>query len=293
MTAIAGRYAVVGNPVDHSLSPQIHAAFAQQRQRSMTYVRLHIPTAVFASTAAAFFGAGGHGLNVTVPFKQDAHAFAVASGGASDLARMAGAVNTLVRRKDGKIQGFNTDGPGLVRDLQDNLGLSLAGLRVLLLGAGGSARGVLAPLLACAPSELLLANRTREKAATLAEQFAQQAPDGTRLRDCALHELPAGADLVINATASSLAADAEAFPSHIFADAHCYDLMYGPRTQFCVDSLRLGARASYDGLGMLVEQAALAFELWHQTTVDTGPVLEDLRARGLGRALTANHGPQR
>ena len=279
------RFAVVGNPVAHSLSPQIHGHFAAQGRIDLTYERLLLEPKDFVAGVDRFFAAGGAGLNVTVPFKQSAYALAPQH---DDLAAAAQAVNTLAPEADG-LRGYNTDGVGLCRDLQQNLGLTLQGRSLVLLGAGGSARGVLAPLLACAPRRLLLANRTAAKAAALALEFAPYAAaHAVDLQALTLDALPQGVDLIINATASSLhGASADLFPAHIFAGAHCYDLMYGPATEFCETALAQGASATWDGLGMLVEQAALAFAIWHGLRPDTAEILAQLRAQGKGRALVA------
>lgn len=195
---MADRYAVAGNPVAHSRSPFIHAAFARQTGQDLEYRRLLLPVDGFAAGASAFFADGGKGLNVTVPFKRDAHDLA---DRLTPRAQAAGAVNTLARQPDGKLLGDNTDGAGLVRDLRKNLGWVIAGARVLLVGAGGAARGVMAPLLAEAPSELLVVNRTAERAEELAVLFAADGPvrgGGLSLVEGRFF------DLVINASSAGL-----------------------------------------------------------------------------------------
>lgn len=258
-------YAVFGNPISHSKSPQIHAAFARQTGQDLTYVALLAPLEGFAACVAAFQAGGGAGANVTVPFKEQAHAL---SGQLTARAEAAGAVNTLVFGADGAL-GDNTDGAGLVRDLTHNLGLTLAGRRILLMGAGGAARGVIQPLLEQAPALLFIANRTADKALALAERFGCQGGG--------YGDMSGGFDLVVNATAASLAGDLPPLPEDVFAaDALAYDMMYGRDTPFLAFARAQGARVA-DGLGMLVEQAAEAFHLWRGVRPDTRPVIDSLR----------------
>lgn len=266
------RYAVMGNPIAHSKSPRIHALFAAQTGQDLVYEAILVPEGGFAASAEAFCAAGGCGLNVTVPFKQDAYVWA---DRLSTRAERAGAVNTLLPGADGTL-GDNTDGAGLVRDLEANLGCAIAGRRVLLLGAGGAARGALAPLLAAAPASLTIANRTPEKAAELALRFG----DLGRCYGRAYDELHgARFDLVIHATAAGLADAVPPLPDDVLADgAWCYDMMYGDApTAFVRWAHAHGAAHAADGLGMLVEQAAEAFLLWRGLRPDTGPVLRTLR----------------
>lgn len=270
------RYAVIGNPIAHSKSPQIHAAFARQTGEALSYEALLGPLDGFAATVAAFRAAGGRGMNVTVPFKLEAHALA---DRLTPRAAAAGAVNTLAFGDD--ILGDNTDGAGLVRDITANLGCAIAGRRVLLLGAGGAARGALLPLLAAAPAALTIANRTEAKAADLAAGFRAQQPDAA-LDACGFAALAGRRfDLVINATAASLADQAPPLPPGLYADgALAYDMMYGRGdTPFLAAARADGAARLADGLGMLVEQAAESFLLWRGLRPDTAPVLADLRAR--------------
>lgn len=269
-------YAVVGNPIAHSKSPMIHSRFAEQTGECIEYRRLLAPLDGFAQIVRAFAAAGGRGVNVTVPFKLEAHALA---DSLSPRAAAAGAVNTL--RFDGdRIHGDNTDGVGLVRDIEANLGIGLAGARILLLGAGGAARGVVLPILERAPRSLLIVNRTAAKAEALAVQFAGAA----RNAGCALAgggpEVvePIAYDVIVNATAGSLDAalpecDKRAFGCGTLA----YDMMYGAQpTVFMRHAESLGARVS-DGLGMLVEQAAESFFLWRAVRPASAPVLAELR----------------
>jgi shikimate dehydrogenase len=276
-------YAVVGNPIAHSKSPFIHARFAEQTGECIEYRRLLAPLDGFVQTVRAFVAAGGQGANVTVPFKLEAHALA---DSLSARAAAAGAVNTL--RFDGdRIHGDNTDGVGLVRDIEANLGVRLAGTRILLLGAGGAARGVVLPLLERGPRSLAIVNRTSAKAEALVAQFAAAA----RNAGCALAgggpEVvePSAYDVIVNATAGSLDAalpecDKRAFGRGTLA----YDMMYGAQpTVFMRHAESLGARAA-DGLGMLVEQAAESFFLWRAVRPATAPVLAELRTMLAGRS---------
>jgi shikimate dehydrogenase len=270
-------YAVIGNPVEHSKSPFIHARFAEETGERVDYRRLAAPVDRFAETVRALMAAGGRGANVTVPFKLEAHALA---DRLSERAAAAGAVNTL-RFDDDGVFGDNTDGIGLVRDIEVNLGLSLQGARVLLLGAGGAARGVVLPMLERAPAAVTIVNRTAAKAQALVDQFAQAA----RAAGCALAGggpdmvEPRSYDIIVNATAGSLDAalpecDARAFGSATLA----YDMMYGAKpTVFMKHAQSLGARAA-DGLGMLVEQAAESFYVWRGVRPDSARVLAGLRA---------------
>ncbi|MBW8371042.1 MAG: shikimate dehydrogenase [Thiobacillus sp.] len=261
------RYAVFGHPIAHSKSPQIHVAFARQTGQDMTYEAILAPLDGFADSVAAFIAAGGRGANVTVPFKEEAYRLA---NRLSARAQRAGAVNTLVF--DGGILGDNTDGAGLVADLTRNLGCALAGKRILLLGAGGAARGVIEPLLEQQPAALVIANRTVGRAQELAELF------GHGIRACGFEETGGPYDVVINATAASLAGELPPLSSALFTDdTLAYDMMYGRDTPFLTFARSHGA-ATADGLGMLVEQAAEAFALWRGVRPDTAPVITSLRA---------------
>ncbi|ANQ83851.1 shikimate 5-dehydrogenase [Azoarcus olearius] len=275
------RYAVVGNPIAHSKSPQIHAAFARQTGEALGYEAILAPLDGFVDTVLAFRAMGGRGMNVTVPFKLEAHALATRL---TPRAAAAGAVNTLAfggPETPDDILGDNTDGAGLVRDLTVNLGCPLHGRRVLLLGAGGAARGALLPLLEQAPAALTIANRTAAKAVELAAGFAAGHPgvaiDGGGFDALAGRRF----DVVINATAASLADQAPPLPAGIYAEgALAYDMMYGRGdTPFLAAARADGAGRLADGLGMLAEQAAESFLLWRGVRPDTAPVLADLRAR--------------
>ena len=262
------QYAVIGNPVGHSLSPRIHAMFAAETAQAICYGTLTAPVDGFAAAAGEFFFGGGRGLNVTVPFKQDAWRWVTSHDAA---AAASGAVNTIVP-EEGGFRGCNTDGVGLVTDLTDNLGWTLAGARVLLLGAGGAARGVLPALLAAGPAQITLANRTESRAVEVAAAF-----EG--LHTSPLADVEAGWDVVLNATSASMGGPALALPDACVAGAACYDLFYNLEapTPFCAWAEERGAGSSTDGLGMLIEQAAEAFHLWRGVRPHTLTVREALR----------------
>jgi len=269
------QYAVVGNPIGHSKSPAIHAAFAEQTEQDLNYEALLFELDLFKEQAQAFFAAGGKGLNVTVPFKLDAWQFADIL---SKRAQRAGSVNTLMIGKDDKIYGDNTDGVGLVRDIVQNHGGNIAKKRVLVLGAGGAVRGVLAIILAENPKSLVIANRTVSKAQTLADEFA----DLGEISALGFDELAGQQfDLVINGTAASLQGDLPPLPDGILAaNAWCYDMMYGAEeTVFNAWARDQGAEKTMDGLGMLVEQAAESFFMWRHVRPNTTAVIESLRAQ--------------
>lgn len=260
------RYAVFGHPIAHSKSPQIHAAFARQTWQDMTYEAILAPLDGFAESVDAFVAAGGRGANVTVPFKEEAYRLARRL---SPRAERAGAVNTLLF--DDGILGDNTDGAGLVADLTRNLGCALAGKRILLAGAGGAARGVIEPLLDQSPAEFVIANRTVSRAQELAWLF------GRGVVACGFDAVDAPFDLVINATAASLAGELPPLSPRLFtAGTLAYDMMYGRDTPFLAFARMHGATTA-DGLGMLVEQAAEAFWLWRGVRPDTAPVIASLR----------------
>ena len=267
-------YCVFGNPIAHSKSPAIHAAFAQQTGEAIIYERRLAPLDGFALAARGFAAEGGKGANVTVPFKLDACALATEL---TPRAKAAGAVNTL--RFDGDvILGDNTDGAGLVADIVRNAGVAIAGKRVLLLGAGGAARGVVLPLLQERPQELFIANRTVATAQTLVAQFqeAGQAVDGLRAGG---FEQPEGQfDIVINATSASLAGDLPPVPTTVFGShTLALDMMYGAAPTVFMDFAAGNGAQVRDGLGMLVEQAAEAFFVWRGVRPDTQQLLALLR----------------
>jgi shikimate dehydrogenase len=276
------RYCVFGNPIAHSKSPRIHAAFARQTGQDMSYEAILAPRDGFAHALRMFAAEGGRGANVTVPFKLEAHALATQC---TLRAALATAANTLTLH-DGTIAADNTDGIGLVTDLLANLGCDPAARRVLLLGAGGAARGALLPLLARAPRTLTIANRTVAKAEALAAQFEPVATRGgaagadVPIAACGFAAL-AGCefDLVINATAASLAGETPTLPAGLFAPGSlAYDMMYAEAlTPFLRAAREQGPVRLADGLGMLVEQAAEAFFVWRGVRPETAPVLAALR----------------
>jgi shikimate dehydrogenase len=280
MDAEPDRYAVIGNPVAHSKSPWIHAEFARQTGQHLRYGTVLAPTDGFQDQVQRFLGEGGKGLNVTLPFKQQAYALA---WNHSPRARAAGAVNTLRVDPEG-LYGDNTDGVGLVRDLTLNLSVQLRAARVLLIGAGGAARGVLLPLLQELPAQLVLVNRTVAKARALQQEFvtgpasAPSSGDVLRATDYAGLE-GQRFDVVINATSAGLGGAVPPLPERVFAaDGVAYDMVYGNASQsFLRNVKRLGAARACDGLGMLVEQAAESFWLWRGVRPETGAVLRHLR----------------
>lgn len=265
------RYAVIGNPIAHSKSPDIHAEFAHQTGQSLSYERLLAPVDGFVEAVEAFRAAGGRGLNVTVPFKEDAFRYATRR---SARAETAGAVNTL-RFEDGGVYGDNTDGLGLVRDLRVNHGIMLYGTRMLLLGAGGAARGVIGPLVGEKPRRLVIANRTLSKAEGIAAAFAP-----------AIEVLPYEAleserfDIIINATSTSLSAAVPPLPDATYTGVRvAYDMVYGAETTpFMARAAQAGCPTCIDGLGMLVEQAAESFYIWRNLRPATRPVIALMRA---------------
>lgn len=266
------RYAVIGHPVAHSKSPFIHAAFARQTGQPLSYEALEISPESLAETLPKLHAEPFLGLNATLPHKL---AVAALCETVSERARLAGAVNTLIRTASGW-SGDNTDGAGFVRDLQLNLGVAIAGKRVLLLGAGGAARGLIAPILAAQPAELAVSNRNPWKPEELAEQFKALGPIVPRTH---LSLKGDRYDLVINATSAGHANTMPRLPGQILADGGvCYDLSYGSAAEpFGAWAREQGAARYADGLGMLVEQAAIAFELWRGVRPDTGAVLAALR----------------
>ncbi|MDH5711988.1 MAG: shikimate dehydrogenase [Gammaproteobacteria bacterium] len=268
------RYAVFGNPIAHSKSPQIHRLFAEQMGQQLTYTAELAEIQNFEQRVTEFIKHNGRGLNITVPFKEQAWQLA---DHRSARAERAGAVNTIIVEQDGRYFGENTDGVGLVRDLRENHGIVLKGKRILILGAGGAVRGVLEPILNAQPAELVIANRTVSKAIQLAVDFA----DLGKLSGCGFDELEGESfDVVINGTSASLHGDLPPLPAGLFNEGACaYDMMYGAQpTVFMHWASEHGAAQVFDGLGMLVEQAAEAFTLWRGGLPETKPVIEAIRA---------------
>ncbi len=269
------RYVVAGNPVEHSQSPFIHAEFARQTGQAMVYERVLWPLDGFSDSVRALAASGARGCNITVPFKFDAFR---EGRRLSDRVCLAQAANVLSFAGD-DWQADNTDGIGLVTDIEQNAGVSIAGAKVLMLGAGGAAAGALGPLLAAGPALLVVANRTHEKAHALVDRHRAIAGN-TVLRTAPLEACGSDFDVVINATASSLhGVEVPAAPSVLAPGALALDMMYGPAAaSFMQWAERCGARGR-DGLGMLVEQAAAAFEIWRGVKPQSAPVLKALRAR--------------
>ena len=268
------KYAVFGNPIAHSKSPDIHRQFAEQTGQDLSYSKQLVAEDGFEAAANEFFANGGRGLNITVPFKQDAYAYVART---TPRARRAGAVNTLSLEADGTILGDTTDGVGLVSDIVNNLGWEIRHKRVLVLGAGGAVRGVLEPLLEQQPQHIVIANRTVDKALQLSKGFAEFG----YLLGCGFDMLGEQQfDLIINGTSAGLQGELPPLPDSLI-DANgttaCYDMLYGAEpTPFIQWAAKRGAQVS-DGLGMLVGQAAESFALWRGVRPETAPVIANLR----------------
>ena len=272
-------YAVMGNPISHSRSPDIHAAFAKQTNQRIEYTAIQVDVGGFDQAVGNFFANGGKGLNVTVPFKQEAWQLADELGAE---AKQAGAVNTLLMNAEGQLVGRNTDGIGLVRDILSNHGGAITDKRILLVGAGGAARGVMQPLLDEKPATLVIVNRTSDRAHDLAQDFSElDDVSGVGFDDLGDQSF----DLIINATAASLQGEVPPLPDTVCAkNCWCYDMMYSAEpTPFVLWGEEHNASKSVDGLGMLVEQAAESFFLWRGVQPETAPVIQFIRD-----ALNAN-----
>ena len=271
---MSDKYCVIGNPIAHSKSPDIHAAFAAGTGQDIVYERCLAPLDGFRNTVQELIAHGYRGANVTVPFKLEAAALATRL---EERARLAGAVNTL-RFEDGEIIGDNTDGPGLVADIVRNAGVSLAAKRVLLLGAGGAARGVVLPILQHGPAAIVIANRTRATADALVAQFAAQTAHPSQVSACGFEDLDAAFDVVINATSASLSSAMPPVPAVAFCQATlALDMMYGKMPSPFMEFAASHGAATRDGLGMLVEQAAEAFAIWRGVRPQTSTILEQMR----------------
>lgn len=266
------QYAVVGNPIQHSKSPSIHRLFAEQSDQDLAYTALEAPLDGFAQAVLTFFAKGGAGLNVTVPFKEQAWSLV---SSLTPRARLAGAVNTLYRDKAGQLCGDTTDGVGLVTDLIHNHQGRIEAQRVLVLGAGGAVRGVLEPLLQKQPQQLVVANRTAAKAQQLAQIFAGLGP----ISGAGFEAIEGGFDLIINGTSASLQGELPPLPAGVLAPGGwCYDLMYAAEpTPFMRWAELQGAARVLDGLGMLVEQAAESFQIWRGVRPQTAAVIAAIR----------------
>lgn len=274
-SASLDRYAVVGFPIKHSWSPFIHGMFAKQTGQAISYTRMEVAPDDFAREVEAFFAGGGRGLNVTVPHKQAA---CLLTRYRTPRAEIAGAVNTIARQEDGLL-GDNTDGAGLVTDLTRNLGLTLENARILLLGAGGAARGVIGPLLGASPEYLEISNRNGERAKELAKEFAMLG----EVHGCGFDAITATShfDLVLNATSASLQDTIPPVPPSVIGPTTlCYDMAYGKGdTAFTRWARNAGAGRAESGWGMLVEQAAESFLLWRGVKPDTKPVIEAVKSQ--------------
>lgn len=266
------KYAVFGNPISQSKSPQIHQQFAQQTEQALEYSAIQPELDDFSAAVHAFIQEGGKGCNVTAPFKEQAYRLA---DNISDRAQLAGAVNTLIFNDDNSISADNTDGPGLVEDLKAN-DAPLNG-RILLIGAGGAARGVIKPLLDCQSTELVIVNRTHQKAQSLAERFTSFG----NISACPINELNqySGFDVVINSTSASLSNELPPVPESIFKQGgFAYDMAYGNKPTVFINWAKAnGCSKTIDGLGMLVGQAAVAFSIWRKVQPTTANVLTNLR----------------
>ena len=269
------RYAIIGNPIAQAKSPALQTAFARQCGQDMEYGAILAEADEFVAKVREFQASGGLGMNITMPFKLDAFRLA---DELSERARVAGAVNTFVFREDGTIFGDNTDGFGIVRDITHNLGVSLAGKRVLLLGAGGAVRGTLLPLFDARPAEVFVANRTASKAVDLAGDFRAQAA-AIKLAGGGFADIAGVFDVVINGSASSMTDDLPPLPEGVLAAAElAYDMAYRKEpTAFVRAARAAGAKQAADGLGMVVEQGAECFYLWRGQRPDTAPVIAALR----------------
>ncbi len=270
------KYAVFGNPIAHSKSPEIHRQFAAQTGQALSYEKQLVDEKGFDEAADAFFANGGKGLNITVPFKQDAYSYVART---TPRARRAGAVNTLCLEADGTVLGDTTDGGGLVSDILHNLGWEVRHKKVLILGAGGAVRGALEPLLEQQPQHVVIANRTVDKALQLSKGFAEFG----YLLGCGYDMLGEQQfDLIINGTSAGLKGDLPPLPDSLInpeGTTVCYDMLYGAEpTPFMQWASERGAQVS-DGLGMLVGQAAESFALWRGVRPETAPVIASLRSQ--------------
>ncbi len=270
------KYAVMGNPIAHSQSPLIHAEFARQTNQCMQYTAIQVDIGGFDQAVGNFQANGGAGVNVTVPFKQDAYRYATR---VSERVKLAAAANTLVFESNNEVYADNTDGVGLVRDLKNNLHIDLEQKKILMLGAGGAVQGVLGPLLAEKPLSIVIVNRTIDKAYMLKQRFQHLG----KLSSCGYEEIDKheAYDIVINATSTGI--DGQLPPlvdTIINSDSVCYDMFYAAQdTAFVAWAKERGAAHAYDGLGMLVEQAAEAFLLWRKQTPQTAPVISLIRQK--------------
>jgi shikimate dehydrogenase len=273
---MSDKYCVIGNPIAQSRSPEIHPRFGAQTGQDIAYERCLAPLDGFAATVQGLVEAGYRGANVTVPFKLQACELATRL---SERARAAGAVNTLAFR-DGEIFGDNTDGAGMVADIVKNAGVPLAGKRVLLLGAGGAARGAVLPILLEHPESIVIANRTRATADQLVAHFASHAERQGQVSACNFEDIATPFDVVINATSASMAATMPPVPAAAFCQGTlAFDMMYGNKPSPFMEFAAAHGATVRDGLGMLVEQAAEAFAVWRGVRPETATILEEMRTK--------------
>ena len=269
------KYLVLGNPIGHSLSPSIHSMFAKQTNVQMSYDKQLVPLNGFNECIDELVKKGFKGFNVTLPFKGDAFTKATA---VDENAAVSMAVNTIKVDEESNLRGFNTDGVGLVRDLVDRLGLTLPNSRILVLGAGGAARGIIGSLLGHLPSSIVVANRTAEKAEKLVSLF-KDSNQRVALDWVSLDSLHNDFDLIINTTSAGLEGKFNVIDERVVRNKICYDLSYGANAVFVLWARNCGASKAIDGLGMLVEQAAESFLIWHGIRPETQPVFNELRSR--------------
>lgn len=269
-------YAVMGYPISHSRSPSIHQQFAEQTKQKIVYTAILVEPGDFTNAVASFQSQGGKGLNITIPFKEEAWSLV---NHRSARAEKAGAVNTITLRQDGSLHGDNTDGIGLVNDITGNQSFLLKDKKVLILGAGGAVRGVLQPILSASPAQIVIANRTPEKALELAKQYVNFA-DNCPVLGVGLHAIPHQVfDVVINGTATSLTDQLLDIRPELVNNAFCYDMMYGKEpTAFMQWCKNANAASISDGLGMLIEQAAEAFYIWRNIRPLTQPIINTIRS---------------
>lgn len=267
------KYAVVGNPIAHSKSPLIHKLFAEQTQQSMSYIAMLSESESFEKDVSDFFERDGMGLNITVPFKLKAYDF---SNEVNERAKLAGAVNTLIK-KEGRVVGDNTDGVGLVNDISINKKFNLKNKKILLIGAGGASRGIIAPLFEKSSASITIVNRTESKAEQLAKGFSHLGETHALGFDALKNQEPY--DLLINASSAGLSGEAPAIPKGLsIENSFCYDMVYSKSTTPFIEWAKSrGCTYTADGLGMLVEQAAESFYLWRGVRPETEVVLKQLR----------------
>lgn len=275
--AVRHRFAVMGNPVSHSLSPRIHQAFAKQSNIQIEYDAIQVDPGGLSQAVGNFFAQGGKGLNITIPFKHEA---AKIADSLTERAAQAGAVNTLIWQSDQKILGDNTDGQGLVVDIQKNIGFPIKNKRLLIIGAGGAVHGILSPLMGCHPAHIHITNRTISRAESLVRNFSDSAQE-TTLSFSGLENIPYSDpfDIIINGTSSSLQHSPLALPAQLVKPqvSLCYDLMYASQpTDFLLWAENNHCGVARDGIGMLVEQAAESFYQWLGIRPETQPVLDSL-----------------